>query len=53
MTIAGLELLPALRARPSALIAAPGASCRHQVRDALGRDALHPVEIAAMCLSSR
>ncbi len=53
MEIAGLDLLPALRARPAAVIAAPGASCRHQVRDALGREAQHPVEIAAMCLCSR
>jgi Fe-S oxidoreductase len=51
MQIAGLELLPALRARPAAMIAAPGASCRHQVRDAAGREALHPVEIAARLLT--
>ena len=30
---------------PEALIAAPGTSCRHQIRDATGRVALHPVEI--------
>jgi hypothetical protein len=27
------------------LIAAPGTSCRHQVKDATGRTAVHPVEI--------
>jgi FAD/FMN-containing dehydrogenase/Fe-S oxidoreductase len=47
MQIAGLELLPALAASPAAVVAATGASCRHQVLDAAGRAALHPVEIAA------
>jgi Fe-S oxidoreductase len=50
MRIAELALLPALRARPEATVAAAGTSCRHQIRDALGREALHPIEIAARAL---
>lgn len=44
--IAELVLFPALRqASAEVLIAAPGTSCRHQIRDGLGRQALHPAEI--------
>src|SRR5262249_31004341 len=35
--IANLQLLPALVARPEALVAAPGTSCRHQIRDLAAR----------------
>jgi Fe-S oxidoreductase len=45
--IANLELLPALRAAPEALVAAPGTSCRHQIKDFAGRRALHPLEVLA------
>ena len=46
MKIAELVLLPALRHQPEdILIAAPGTSCRHQIKDAIGRKAQHPVEI--------
>jgi FAD/FMN-containing dehydrogenase/Fe-S oxidoreductase len=44
--IGELVLFPAVRATPAeTLIAAPGTSCRHQIKDATGRVALHPVEI--------
>jgi Fe-S oxidoreductase/FAD/FMN-containing dehydrogenase len=43
--IAELDLLPALRAAPAAEVAAPGTSCRHQIRDLAGRRALHPLEV--------
>ncbi len=44
--IGELVLFPAVRSTPLAtLIAAPGTSCRHQIKDATGRPALHPVEI--------
>lgn len=43
--IGELVLFPALRSDPSATILAPGTSCRHQIRDALCRDALHPVDL--------
>jgi len=47
MQIAELALLPALHAEPDALAAAAGASCRHQIRDALDRRVLHPIEVIA------
>jgi FAD/FMN-containing dehydrogenase/Fe-S oxidoreductase len=44
--IGELVLFPAVRSAPSdTVIAAPGTSCRHQMKDATGRVALHPVEI--------
>ena len=45
--IANLQLLPALAARPQALVAAPGTSCRHQIHDLAARRALHPLEVLA------
>ena len=44
--IGELVLFPAVRSAPAdTLIAAPGTSCRHQIKDATGRVALHPVDI--------
>jgi FAD/FMN-containing dehydrogenase/Fe-S oxidoreductase len=44
--IGELVLFPAVRTAPAdTLIAAPGTSCRHQIKDGTGRAALHPVEI--------
>jgi Fe-S oxidoreductase len=44
--IGELVLLPAVRREPEeVIIAAPGTSCRHQIKDGTGRKALHPVEI--------
>jgi Fe-S oxidoreductase len=44
--IGELVLLPAVRAAgPDVIIAAPGTSCRHQIKDGTGRKAQHPVEI--------
>lgn len=41
-----LVLLPAVRnAADTTIIAAPGTSCRHQIKDGTGRKALHPVEV--------
>jgi Fe-S oxidoreductase len=46
MKIGELVLFPSVRnANDDVLIAAPGTSCRHQVKDGTGRMALHPVEI--------
>lgn len=46
MQVGELVLLPAVRKAPeSAVIVAPGTSCRHQIADGAGRKALHPVEI--------
>jgi len=39
-------VFPAVRATPTdTLVAAPGTSCRHQIKDGTGRIALHPIEI--------
>ena len=35
---------------PSHWIVAPGTSCRHQMRDALGRKAMHPAQALALAL---
>jgi FAD/FMN-containing dehydrogenase/Fe-S oxidoreductase len=43
--IANLALLPALEKAPEALVAAPGTSCRHQIKDLAQRHALHPMEV--------
>jgi Fe-S oxidoreductase len=46
MKIGELVLFPTVRQQPDeVLIAAPGTSCRHQIKDGTGRRALHPVEI--------
>jgi FAD/FMN-containing dehydrogenase/Fe-S oxidoreductase len=46
MQIGELVLLPAVRQQPEdVIIAAPGTSCRHQIKDGAARKALHPVEI--------
>lgn len=45
MAIAQQSLLPAItNAAPEVELAAQGTSCRHQIRDATGRTARHPVE---------
>jgi len=44
--IGELVLFPAVRSAPAdTFVTAPGTSCRHQIKDATGRVALHPVEI--------
>ncbi len=46
MKIGEMVLFPAVRKADSeTLIAAPGTSCRNQIKDGTGRKALHPVEI--------
>jgi Fe-S oxidoreductase len=48
MQIGELVLLPAVRsASAETIIAAPGTSCRHQIKDGTSRIALHPIEILA------
>jgi Fe-S oxidoreductase len=41
MRMAELSLLPAIRAQPEALVVAGGTSCRQQIADGAGRQALH------------
>ena len=46
MKIGELVLFPSVRnADENTIIAAPGTSCRHQVKDGTGKKAKHPVEI--------
>ena len=46
MKIGELVLFPAVRKQSEDIvIAAPGTSCRHQIKDGTGRVAMHPVEI--------
>ncbi|ASJ70978.1 FAD-binding and (Fe-S)-binding domain-containing protein [Granulosicoccus antarcticus] len=53
MQMAELSLLPAVRdAEPDTLIVADGTSCRHQISDGAGRDAIHVVHVLAMALRS-
>ena len=46
MRVGELVLFPTVRQQPDeVIIAAPGTSCRHQIKDGTGRLAKHPVEI--------
>lgn len=46
MKIGELVLFPTVRASAEeVIIAAPGTSCRHQIKDGTNRKALHPVEV--------
>ena len=45
MKVGELVLFPAVRQAPDCEVAAPGTSCRHQIKDGTGRTAKHPVEI--------
>jgi FAD/FMN-containing dehydrogenase/Fe-S oxidoreductase len=48
-----LSLLPAVRkSAEDALIVADGTSCRHQIHDGSGRDALHVARVLAMSLDA-
>ncbi len=50
MAIGEERLFPAVREAGSAVVCAPGTSCRHQIHDGTGRSALHPVDLAARAL---
>ncbi|MBV9346582.1 MAG: FAD-binding protein [Pseudolabrys sp.] len=51
LAMAELSLLPAVRNAPSdAIIVADGTSCRHQIHDGSGREALHVARVLAMSL---
>jgi len=46
MKIGELVLLPTVRSQAAdVIIAAPGTSCRHQIKDGTGRKALHTIEV--------
>jgi Fe-S oxidoreductase len=51
MQIGELVLLPTVRKQQEdTIVAAPGTSCRHQIKDGAQRKALHPVEILRQAL---
>lgn len=53
MQIGELVLFPTVRKQPGdVIIAAPGTSCRHQIKDGTGRKSFHPVEILWNALRS-
>lgn len=41
----GLGVLPAIAGDATAMVCAPGTSCRHQIHDGAARRAVHPVEL--------
>jgi len=51
MRMAELSLLPAVRkAKPETVVVADGTSCRHQIHDGCGREALHVARVLQMAL---
>ncbi len=51
MNVGELVLFPSVRKQgEEVLIAAPGTSCRHQIHDGTGREALHPAQILRAAL---
>ncbi|MEH6407638.1 MAG: FAD-binding oxidoreductase, partial [Leeuwenhoekiella sp.] len=51
MNIGEQTLFPAVRkAASETIIAAPGTSCRHQIKDGTQREALHPVTVLRRAL---
>ena len=54
LKMAELSLLPAVRkAESDTLILADGTSCRHQIKDGTGREALHVARVLAMSVEGR
>ncbi|MEE8545252.1 MAG: FAD-linked oxidase C-terminal domain-containing protein, partial [Alphaproteobacteria bacterium] len=52
LAMAELSLLPAVRASdPGDLVVADGTSCRHQIRDGAGREALHVARVLQAALA--
>jgi Fe-S oxidoreductase len=47
-----LSLFPAVRNAEHAIVVADGTSCRHQIRDGTGRDALHVARVLAMSINA-
>jgi len=54
MKVGELVLFPEIRKSPEEMIiAAPGTSCRHQIKDGTGRTALHPIEVLYDALKAK
>jgi FAD/FMN-containing dehydrogenase/Fe-S oxidoreductase len=48
-----LSLLPAVRKSPTdAIVVADGTSCRHQIKDGTGREALHVARVLERCIQA-
>jgi Fe-S oxidoreductase len=53
LKMAELSLLPAVRkADTDTLVVADGTSCRHQIKDGAGREALHVARVLAMSVAA-
>ncbi len=50
MQMAEASLLPAVRAKPDAIVVADGTSCRHQIADGTGREARHVASLLSELL---
>ncbi len=50
MRMAEASLLPALRKTPEAIVVADGTSCRHQIADGSGREAVHVAKLLEQLL---
>jgi Fe-S oxidoreductase len=48
--MAEIALLPAVRKAADALVVADGTSCRHQILDGAGREALHVARVLELAL---
>jgi Fe-S oxidoreductase len=51
MQMAEASLLPAVRKNPDAIVVADGTSCRHQIADGAGREAIHVARLLAAQLA--
>jgi Fe-S oxidoreductase len=50
IAMAERDLLPAVRRAADSVIVADGTSCRHQIKDGAGRDAIHVARVLAAAL---
>jgi len=51
MRMAELDLLPRIRQSPDAIVVADGTSCRHQIADGAGREAIHVALLLARLMA--
>jgi FAD/FMN-containing dehydrogenase/Fe-S oxidoreductase len=51
MKMAEMSLLPAVRSSADAVLVADGTSCRHQIADGTGREAIHVARLLAQALT--
>jgi Fe-S oxidoreductase len=53
LAMAELSLLPSIRkAAPDAIVVADGTSCRHQIKDGAGREAIHVARLLAASMAA-